>query len=170
MTNLYVLIGVAIVFVVIFFIKTKPDINQYKRATYHYKKKLTYMSFAEWEFFNVLTTAVDGEYLIFAQVHLPTIVDYKIKGQNWEGAFRHISQKSVDFVLCDKNDMSPKLALELDDKTHTLPERQDRDREVEIILKEAGLPLLRLNNQGHFDVLVLKQKIEDIFKTNANNK
>jgi very-short-patch-repair endonuclease len=83
-------------------------------------------------------------------VHLPTLVDHKIVGQNWHGAFRHIDEKSVDFVLCDKEKISPILAIELDDKTHEHQARQERDKEVERILKEAGMPLLRIENHGRF--------------------
>ena len=117
------------------------------------------MTKPEHELFDVLMSAVGNDYLIFAQVHLPTLLDNKVVGQNWRGAFRHISEKSVDFVLCDKAYISPKLAIELDDKTHERPERQDRDREVERILKEAGIPLLRLENHGRFNPDELAREI-----------
>lgn len=107
-------------------------------------------------------SAVGQEYYVFAQVHLPTIVDNKVVGQNWRGAFRHINEKSVDFVLCDKAYISPKLAIELDDRTHERPERKERDIEVERILKDAGLPLLRLNNNGRFNPSELSQKIKEL--------
>jgi very-short-patch-repair endonuclease len=109
-----------------------------------------------------LIAAVGNEYLIFAQVHLPTLIDNKVVGQNWRAAFRHISEKSVDFVLCDKAYISAKLAIELDDKTHERPERQERDREVERILQEAGVPLLRLENHGHFNESELALKIKEL--------
>jgi very-short-patch-repair endonuclease len=92
-------------------------------------------------------------------VHLPTLVDNKVVGQNWRGAFRHISEKSVDFVLCDKEYLSPKLAIELDDKTHERPERQERDREVERILQDAGVPLLRIINRGRFNASELAEQV-----------
>ena len=62
-----------------------------------------------------------------------------------------LSQKSVDFVLCDKTYLSPKLAVELDDKSHERTDRQERDVEVERILKEAGMPLLRIANHNQFN-------------------
>lgn len=70
-----------------------------------------------------------------------------MRGQNWRAALAHINRKSVDFVLCDKAYLSPKLAIELDDKSHGVLDRQDRDREVERILREAHVPLLRLENR-----------------------
>lgn len=133
-----------------------------EKRKYQYKRRNFFLSRAEHECYDALINAVGNDYYVFAQVHLPTLVDNKIVGQNWNGAFRHISQKSVDFVLCDKEYISPKLAIELDDKTHERPERQERDIEVGYILKEAGLPLLRLENHGRFDLSELSQKIKDI--------
>lgn len=126
---------------------------------YHYTKKDFFMSRAEHECYNALIQAVGHEYYIFAQVHLATILNHKIKGQNWQGALSHIDRKSVDFVLCDKNYIAPKLAIELDDATHDQPDRQERDIVVEEVLKAVGLPLLRLENHGAFDPNSLAQKI-----------
>jgi hypothetical protein len=43
-------------------------------------------------------------------------------------------------------------------------DRQVRDREVERNLQEAGVPLLRLENQGHFDPSDFAQKIQHAVK------
>lgn len=129
---------------------------------YQYKRKNFFMTRAEHECYDALVLAVGGKYHIFPQVHLPSIVDSKVVGQNWNAAFRHISQKSVDFVLCDKAYISPKLAIELDDRTHEKQNRIDRDGEVERLLKDAELPLLRLGNHGHFNPAELAQRISAI--------
>jgi very-short-patch-repair endonuclease len=133
-----------------------------EKRKYAYKRKDFFLSRAEHEFYDALTAAIGQEYLVFAQVHLPTIVDNKIKGQNWRGAFKHINEKSVDFVLCDKAYISPKLVIELDDRTHNRLDRKERDVEVERILKDAGLPLLRINNHGQFNPVEISQKIKEI--------
>lgn len=126
---------------------------------YRYLKKDWFMTRTEHEFYNVLVQAVGNDYYIFPQVHLATLLDHKVKGQSWQGALSHIDRKSVDFVLCDKNYISPKLVIELDDKTHERPDRIERDGEVEQILKEAGLPLLRIENHGSFNPMELTGKI-----------
>lgn len=129
------------------------------KSPYHYKRRDFLMSRAEHEFFDVLAEAVKAQYYIFPQVHLATILDHKVVGQNWKGAFRHIDEKSVDFVLCDKAYIKPLLAIELDDRTHEYDNRKERDGVVESILKEAGLPLLRFENHGHFDRADITQRI-----------
>ena len=127
---------------------------------YDYGKKDFFMSRAEHECYDALIAAVGKDYYIFPQAHLTSIVDHKIKGQNWRGAFRHIDEKSVDFVLCDKNYIAPRLVIELDDRTHERLDRKLRDGEVERILKCASLPLLRLDNHGSFDSIDVAQKIK----------
>jgi len=137
-----------------------------KPQKYRYKQKEFFMSRAEHECYNALVIAVGDKYHVFPQVHLSSIVDNKVVGQNWKSAFRHTSQKSVDFVLCDKEYISPKLAIELDDKTHEREDRIERDEEVGRVLREAKLPLLRLVNQGQqFDPQDLIQKITGVLDT-----
>lgn len=133
-----------------------------RKNEYQYKRKNFFLSRAEHECYDALIAAVGQNYHIFAQVHLPTLVDNRIAGQNWNAAFRHINGKSVDFVICDKTYISPKLAIELDDRFHERSDRIERDVEVERILKIAGLPLLRLENEGRFNPNDLAQKIVDI--------
>lgn len=174
MTNLYILAGIVIVLAIVAgLLKDKFDLGggeeEKTKKKYDYKKRDFFMTRAEHECYDALSKAVGAEYLIFAQVHLPTLVDNKVVGQNWKAAFRHISEKSVDFVLCDKSYIAPKLAIELDDRTHERPERVERDHEVERILKDAGLPLLRLENHGRFDPADLSQKIKEALQGHAQH-
>ncbi len=173
MTKLYLLSGIILAFIAIagvalavFQVMFEGDKEEKKK--YEYKRRNFVMTRAEHECFDALTRAVGNDYLIFAQVHLPTLIDNKLVGQNWKAAFRHVNGKSVDFVLCDKAYIAPKLAIELDDKTHERPERHERDREVERILQGAGVPLLRLENKGRFDPSDLSRRIaEALTPTNA---
>lgn len=152
-----VLIIVAAIILKIYF----PDIfpEEEKKSVYNYKRKDFLMSRAEHEFFDILVSIVGSQYYIFPQIHLSTILDNKVVGQNWRGAFRHIDEKSVDFVICDKSYIKPLLAIELDDRTHDQEKRKDRDSEVERILNNAGLSLLRIGNNGHFDREEIKRTV-----------
>lgn len=158
-----VIVGVLVVLAEV--LREKKDNDKEESKKYHYKQKNFFMSRAEHECFDAILKAVGNEYHVFPQVHLSSIVDNKVTGQNWKGAFKHISQKSVDFVLCDKAYISPKLAIELDDKTHERADRIERDVEVERILKDAGLPLLRLENNGGFNINEIGKKIDVLLNT-----
>ena len=65
-----------------------------------------------------------------------------------------ITQKHVDFLLCDPGSMRPLLGVELDDASHERPNRQDRDIFVDKVFAAAGLPLLRVPVQAAYDGFV----------------
>lgn len=151
----------AVIVIIAFFILAALFGGQPEKLLYQYKRRECIMTNAERKCFNSLIEAVGSSYHIFAQVHLPSILDHKIyNGQKWFAAFRHIDEKSVDFVLCTKNDLRPVLAIELDDWSHERKDRQERDREVERILRDSELPLLRLRDNTDMPE-ILSQRISD---------
>ena len=136
--------------------KTKKE-----KKLFQYKKKDFLITRAEHEFFDILVDLFGSQYHVFTQVHLPTILEHKVNGQHWKSAFSHINGKSVDFVLCDKAYIKPLLAIELDDASHERLDRIERDSEVERMLREADMPLLRIENKGSFDRESIKKQIEE---------
>ncbi len=146
--------------------KNEPKQEKFE---YQYKPKQYLMTYVENKCYHTIVQAVQDKYFVFPQVHLSAIIDHKVQGQNWKSAFRHINQKSVDFVLCDKHYISPKLAIELDDKTHERPDRMERDGEVERVLQQAGLPLLRIENKDGFNSQEIAQKIEALLNTSQKS-
>lgn len=120
----------------------------FKNNSYSYAAKTGLMTKTETDFFIKLHDAVGDRYYVFPQVHLSALFDHRIKGQEWKYAFRHINGKSVDYVLCDIDTLTPTYAVELDDPTHSQPDRVNRDGEVNRIFQEAKLPLIRIKNSG----------------------
>lgn len=161
MTIFYIIISLIVVVVIVIAISRGGFADVEEKAKYRYNRKNFFLTRAEHECYDALVEAIGAEYRIFAQVHLPTLVDHTVRGQDWRAALAHINRKSVDFVLCDKAYLSPKLAIELDDKSHERPDRQERDREVERILREAGIPILRIENHGNFNPSELSQRIKE---------
>lgn len=161
MTIFYIIIGIIIVVAIAIAISRGSFAGVEEKAKYRYNHKNFFLTRAEHECYDALVEAVGVEYRIFAQVHLPTLVDHTVRGQDWRAALAHINRKSVDFVLCDKAYLSPKLAIELDDKSHQRPDRQERDHEVERILREAGIPLLRLENHGNFNPSDIARRVQE---------
>ncbi|HBH71425.1 MAG: Topoisomerase DNA binding C4 zinc finger domain protein [Parcubacteria group bacterium GW2011_GWC1_42_11] len=111
-----------------------------------YSKKTWLLTRAEREFLSVLERAVDGKYYIFPQLALDKIVMLEGKGSLRGGYRNKIDQKSVDFVLFDKQNISPVLVIELDDYTHQRPERQVRDGFVDRVLNQCGIPILHITS------------------------
>lgn len=149
-----IIIYIAVLVLVLIVIKSMTSLGSsgdggtFKNAKvpYVYTRKNTLMSSSEIEFYKILEAAAEERYYIFPQVHLSAILEHKIKGQNWSGAFKHINGKSVDYVLCDKETLNPIYAVELDDKTHERTDRHDRDIEVNRIFQEAGIPLIHFSD------------------------
>ncbi|MDY0097532.1 MAG: DUF2726 domain-containing protein [Candidatus Dojkabacteria bacterium] len=117
-----------------------------KTNTYKYERKEHLITKSEKEFLVTLESITKNIFYIFPQIHLPSLINHKIPGQNWKGALSHIDRKSVDYVICDKTNLKPLLVIELDDSSHQAEDRVKRDTEVERILNEAGVPLLRISH------------------------
>jgi very-short-patch-repair endonuclease len=138
---------------------------------FHYKRKSFLMTKPENDFFDVLCRVVTDEYYVFPQIHLSSILDHKDNShghQNWEYAFRYISQKSVDFIVCDKEYRRTMLAVELDDSTHNSEKRRQRDANVEHMLKEAGVPLLRINRADNLNEEEIAARIRQMLPASIN--
>lgn len=142
--------------------------SEKSKKTYHYTNKSSLMTNAENEFFNMLMDAVGMRYFVFPQVHLSAILDHKVKGQNWKAAFRSINGKSVDYVISDKTSRKPLIAIELDDYTHNAEDRKQRDIEVERMLSEAQIPLLRFTNYKTISREEIERQISESLRPTSN--
>ena len=108
---------------------------------------------AEAAFHKVLDQAVGSHCHIFGKVRVADIVhvqSMKDRG-NWQRAFNRISSKHFDFILCAPNDGSILCALELDDKTHSMQRRIERDEFLEGVCEAVNLPLIRIRVQRSYN-------------------
>ena len=64
--------------------------------------------------------------------------------------------KSIDFVICDVMTLEPVAAIEVDDRSHFLPERRQRDAFVNAVFREIGVPLLRAPAKRAYSVHELR--------------
>ena len=72
-----------------------------------------------------------------------------------------VQAKHVDFVLCHPQTVAPALVIELDDASHQLPERQERDIFLNEVLRVAGIPLLCAPVRKSFSAPALRGQILD---------
>jgi len=80
---------------------------------------------------------------VLAQVSFSQIIGVK-KGHDFRAIWNRYNRLTADFVLCNK-DFSIAAVIELDDRSHDHPSRQDADRRKAAICDAAGIPLHRLN-------------------------
>ena len=160
------LIGIVYIFKGVGKIKQAEDSNennnQIKKLQYKYYAKSYVMTSRENECFKILNEVFSSKWFVIPQVHLSALLDYKVKGQNWNAAFRHINGKSVDFVLIGKESFKVICAIELDDSTHNKPERKERDVEIERIFNQARIPLARISKFESMTKPELAKAITDV--------
>jgi len=108
-----------------------------------YTRKPYLLSVPEKRFYDILAEVVPLDVCICPQVSLGGILDVTSDPRDYLRHWNRISSKRLDFLLCDRNTLSPLVAIELDDASHDAPRRQKRDRFVENALASAGLAILR---------------------------
>ena len=82
---------------------------------------------------------------------------------NWSAGYgTPIAQKELDFVLLRPGMSYVVAAVELDDKTHDLPERQERDAFLDAAFATAGVPLIRFKAQARYEVHEVRREVERV--------
>lgn len=159
MSNLIVLVIIVFLLFIIailvsIFFKPKEELLPYLKKQY-------LMTLKERELFSILNECVPSTYYVFPQIHVASILEVKKGETRWQMWFNKIISKSIDFVIFDKVNISPILAIELDDHTHTYMRRMERDGFVNQAIKSGNIRMLRFKNEDLSDPLNIKSKILD---------
>jgi len=107
-----------------------------------YRLRRDFVSNAELSFYRVLRSIVGDRLAVCPKVRLGDVL-YVPRSRNWWHFHNKISQKHLDFLLCDPATLRPVAAIELDDASHASTKRARRDAFLEQALAVAGLPLVR---------------------------
>ena len=97
----------------------------------------------EQQLYHRLTRAFP-DHVVLSQVAFSQLVGVK-KGENFSRIWNRYNRVVADFVLCNR-DFTVAAVLELDDRSHDQPARQDADRRKAAICEAAKIPLHRLND------------------------
>lgn len=124
------------------------------KEEYRYAVKDSFMSAPERELYARLLRLVGGDFAIFPQVALVSLID-KVNF----GSYRNELFRVVDFALCDRFSLKPVLIIELNDASHKREERMRRDEKVRCIAARAGLNVLTLELDSMPDDRALRKKI-----------
>jgi very-short-patch-repair endonuclease len=162
------IIPLAILIVLAVVVRLLDVLLRSRKPRFDYARRDCLMTPAERECFIALLSEMGQDYHFFPQIHLDAIVTSAQAGGDRFHAFRHINQKSVDFVACSKTTLQPLFVIEVDDRTHRQSKRIERDQEVERILHGAGIPLIRIENHGRFDGKELAEIVSFRFKKFGN--
>ncbi len=112
----------------------------------------------EKSFLLTLDAALGLNYRAFAQVRLAELASPTLGARSTARrlALNGVMAKSVDFVICDVMTLEPVAAIEVDDRSHFLPERRQRDAFVNAVFREIGVPLLRVPAKRAYSVHELR--------------
>jgi len=110
-------------------------------------------------FFRVLATVIGHRYLISCKVRLADIVT--CDEENWRrGHANRIAQKHIDFVIMHAESSRIIAAIELDDRSHELPERRKRDDFVNSLFRHLDIRLIRFPASWHYSRLSVERAVE----------
>lgn len=122
-----------------------------------YSKK-QFMSFSECKFFKILYSLLKDDFYIFSKVKILDIISQQ--GLSSEDLWKNpIWTNHIDFVVCDKINIDPILAIELNGKEHyeayySIKKGFAKDS----YFNSIGLPLIVFENSD----IDNKQKIENV--------
>ena len=127
---------------------------------YPYASRKTLFSAAERSFLGVLEQCLDSQYQVHGKVRLADILKVKAStASERQSALNRISRKHVDFVVTRASDASIIGVIELDDKSHNEPERQNRDAFVDTALGAAALPIVHIKAKARYSLPDVKKAL-----------
>lgn len=115
-----------------------------------YRRQRYLCTAAEWRFCQKLEEAVGDRFTVMMQVRVGALLT--VPAEQWERWGRRVAQKSFDFALVTRGSSHVAAVVELDDKTHLLPGRRNRDKFLDDACRRAGLPLIRFKTARRYDV------------------
>ena len=149
--------------IVVLFLKSGQFSKQHPDS-FPYEKQKMLLSPAERSFFGVLEQVVGESHRIFVKVRLADLFKVKAGLSNSERmtAFNKIKAKHVDFVICSNESVDVLAAIELDDKSHNLKKRQERDIFVDKAFESAGIPLGHIAAQKSYSLQDISQVVSSL--------
>jgi hypothetical protein len=136
---------------------------------YNYYVNNRFLSPAEHSFYLVALKVLGDEYILCPQVNMAAVFGINEK-YHYMAAFRSISQKRVDFIVCDAITMKILFGIELDESSHKRKDRMERDAFVEKVFESSHLPLIRINTRESYSTNELKNKFESVLRKSLSNK
>lgn len=121
------------------------------KQTLPYQCKSYLLTLAERHFFDVLSKLVHDDIYICPQVSFGAVLKVTAAGWDYFRYWDKVKAKRIDFLLCDKRTLAPLVAIELDDSSHDVPKRAERDDFVDHACHSAGLALLRFRVRNRYD-------------------
>lgn len=133
--------------------------------TLPYEINRNFLTPAERRFYRYLDSYIGGRLALFAKVSLRDVFQVsRSAGQETLSYFNRINRKHVDFLLCDPKSFVPLCGIELDDSSHQRAERRERDKLVDRVYENAGLPLWHATIEPEYTVYYFDDALGFLFE------
>ena len=144
-TMYYLLFIIIIAIIIVYYFSEKHFENKKEdREAWPYKKKNYFFNQSERKFYYTLSDILGDKYFLFSKVRILDLL-YLPKYQQNSYLYRNkIQSKHIDFLVCDKQNIKPLLIIELDGNSHLRKDRIERDKFVNEIFRDAGLPIIHI--------------------------
>ena len=127
-----------------------------------YKPKGPYLlSAGEKRFFDALAQSIPPGLYICPKVRVADLIEVTLSPTdvNYWKTLAPINQKHVDFVLVERSDFTPRVAIELDGGSHSDQARAKRDSFIDSVFESAGIPLLHIPVSSFYNYASLRERI-----------
>lgn len=138
--------------------------NEYKKYRYNinnYTLKRKLLRESEFDFYNILKSSMDTNYIICPKVKISNFIEM-IDKRSWEDYYNKINYQSIDFLICNQI-FKPIFGIIL---FYGNPKIQT---ENEIFLNEIytsiNLPILKFELSDNYPTETIKEQIVNLFKT-----
>lgn len=136
---------VAVLLIVFGFYGIYRSKHSYKNNRFLPYRKKYLLTKNEWIFYKKLKPLADRYGLgIIAKIRLADLIEVDTKKTKEFGRFfSRISSKHIDFGLVNPENMEVRYLIELDDSSHSRPDRMERDDFINRVCEKTGYVLIR---------------------------
>lgn len=116
------------------------------------------MTTVEKKFYDAFKKVIPQNYILQPQINLASLIEKKNLG-NYSRNYHNELFRNIDFGIFDEN-YTPRLLIEINDRTHYRTDRKERDNKVRAICAQAGIPLITFWAKDGINPDYIRRRIE----------
>ncbi len=132
-----------------------------------YERRDDFFTKAERSFFGVLQQTFEPHYRIFGKVRLADIIKVKsgLSQSTRQSMLNKITNKHIDFIVCDSKTLAVICAIELDDSSHQKEDRKHRDDFVDHAFQLAEIPIIHFPVRQAYTLDDIREALKSVLET-----
>jgi hypothetical protein len=157
-----ILVPILIVLLILYLIKNKGSQGSVRKESvaverFPYQLKNNMLKPAECLFYDALRLYIGDQAVICPKVGLKDFIGVtKVEGNHHMTYFGKISQKHVDFIICDTKTFKPICVIDLKDATH---KQTEKDEFTNKLYKKIDLPMIQFSTKTTYNSADFEEKL-----------